>query len=289
MVSLIVIAALNSLSVFYKKRKLIPYFFFFAMKLFTLSYATYYVGSIVVFWAYPLSFIIFFVQSRFAGRIMGAILFVVMVSLSLYLFEMKLVSRFAFTLLMLIIFCDVLVGVLIKMESQLSELAIRDPLTDAYNRRHMNVCLETTIEEIRRDFGPACLIVLDVDYFKKINDEHGHSVGDKVLINLVSLLHKRKRKLDFVFRTGGEEFVLLLRNTSMRQAISFAENIRKAVEETELVNSKTITISLGVAEYQSGETEDAWLNRADENLYKAKHNGRNCVCPKEASPFDFQI
>ena len=143
----------------------------------------------------------------------------------------------------------------------------------------MNDILEVTIEEIRREFGPASLIMLDIDHFKKINDKYGHIVGDKVLVKLVDLLHKRQRKLDYVFRAGGEEFVLILRNTGLQQAISLAENLRKNVEEMELLEGEKITISLGVAEYQTGETEVEWLNRADELLYEAKNSGRNCVRP----------
>jgi diguanylate cyclase (GGDEF)-like protein len=283
---LICIAALNSLGIQRNNRQVVAYWFFFVIKLITLSYAIYSLGSKVLFWSYPLAFIVFFVQPRLPARVMSLVTAVVLIALSLYLFEMELVSRFALTLLMMIMFCDVLVGVLMELESKLSDLAIRDPLTDAYNRRHMNTLLETTIEETRRNFGPACLIELDVDYFKKINDKYGHHAGDTVLKNLVDLLHNRKRKLDYVFRTGGEEFVLLLRNTSMRQAIMFAESLRMSVEEAHLINGETITISIGVAEYQSDETDDEWLQRADENLYAAKYKGRNCVWPDNASLFN---
>ena len=279
MLGLIIIAAANALSVQYYKHWLIPYWLFFSAKLYTLLYATYNISEVVLFWSYPLAFIIFFVQPRFPARVMSAILAISMIGSTIYLFEMELVARYAFTLLMLIMFCDVLVGVLIQMESKLSEQAIRDPLTNAHNRRYMNDILEVTIEEIRREFGPASLIMLDIDHFKKINDKYGHIAGDTVLVKLVDLLHKRQRKLDYVFRAGGEEFVLILRNTGLQQAISLAENLRQNAEETDLHEGEKITISLGVAEYQKGETGVEWLHRADELLYEAKNSGRNCVRP----------
>lgn len=284
LVLMVGVAMFNSFNIYYKKKdKLIPYTAFFVLKIITLTHLISHSDYIVLFWAYPFVFIIFFVQNRLRGRIMSAIFFVVILSQSIYMFESELVIRFALTLLMMIVFCDVLVGVLIKMETQLSAQAIRDPLTNAYNRRYMNTCLETTIEETKRNFGPACLVVLDVDYFKKINDNYGHSTGDAALVNLVDLLHRRKRKLDYVFRTGGEEFVLLLRNTSLSQAIQLAKALCENVKETQLIDEVTITISLGVAEYKSGETSDAWLKRADKNLYTAKDNGRDRVCPEETA------
>ncbi len=273
------LAVSNSLFIYYKHRLAVSYWIFFVVNLLVVLFALPEVGAKGLLWSYPFMFSIFFVQPRFPARIMSAIALLSLIALSAFLFELAIVARFIFTLLMLTIFCDVIVSVLMRMEFKLREQAIRDPLTDAYNRRYMNICLENTIEETRRNFGPACLIQLDVDYFKKVNDKFGHITGDTVLKLLVELLHKRQRKLDYVFRTGGEEFVLLLRNTSLQQAITLAENLRKNIEKTEILEGHSITISLGVAEYQSGETNDEWLHRADKNLYEAKDNGRNCVRP----------
>jgi diguanylate cyclase len=276
---LMFLAVLNSLFIYYKNRLAVSCWIFFIFNLLAVLFSISEVGVKALLWSYPFIFVVFFVQPRLPARILGTIAFLSLIALSAFLFEPATVARFVFTLLLLIIFCDAIVGVLMRMENKLSEQAIRDPLTDAYNRRYMNTCLENTIEETRRNFGPASLIQLDVDEFKKVNDRFGHIAGDTVLITLVDLLHKRQRKLDYVFRTGGEEFVLLLRNTSLEQAISLAENLRKSIEETEILKGQTITISLGVAEYQPGETDDEWLHRADKSLYEAKYDGRNCVRP----------
>ena len=280
---IVFIAAINSISLNYKEKPLVPPWFFYLLIIATLVFAIFKLGYVATYWSYPLAFIIFYVQPLSHARVMAFIMASLLIGSAFYLFEIELVSRFSLTLVMLMIFCDVFVRVFMTMESKLSELVIRDPLTNAYNRRHMSTCLETTIEETLRDFGPACLVVLDVDYFKKINDEYGHSTGDAALVNLVDLLHKRKRKLDYVFRTGGEEFALLLRNTSLSQAIQFSKSLCKSVEKTNLLDEVAVTISLGVAEYNLEESSDTWLKRADENLYAAKDKGRNCVYPEETT------
>jgi diguanylate cyclase (GGDEF)-like protein len=276
---LVFIAAINSLSLHYKEKKLVPYWFFFFFKISTLVFAIFKLGYVTAYWSYPLAFIIFFVQPLSHARVMAFIMASSLIGSAFYLFEIELVSRFALTLIMLMMFCDVFVRVLMTMESKLSELAIRDPLTNAHNRRYMNYIMEMTIEETRREFGPATIVMLDIDHFKKINDQYGHAKGDTVLIKLVNLLHQRQRKLDYVFRSGGEEFVMILRNTGLQQALSLAENLRVNIEGTELLEGEKITVSLGVAEYQTGETEVEWLHRADELLYEAKDRGRNCVQP----------
>lgn len=280
---IILIAVINSVSLKYKEKPLVPPWFFYILIIATLVFAMFKLGYVTAYWSYPLAFIIFFIQPLGHARVMAFIMATLLIGSAFYLFEIELVTRFSLTLIMLMIFCDVFVRVLMTMENKLSELVIRDPLTNAYNRRHMNTCLETTIEETKRNFGPACLVALDVDYFKKINDNYGHSTGDTALVNLVDMLHKRKRKLDYVFRAGGEEFVLLLRNTSLPQAIKLAKALCENVKEAQLIDEVSITISLGVAEYKSGETSDAWLKRADKNLYTAKDRGRDCVCPEETA------
>lgn len=276
---IIFIAAINSVSLKYKDKPLIPPWFFYILIIATLVFAMFKVGYVTAYWSYPLAFIIFFIQPLGHARVMAFIMATLLIGSAFYLFEIELVSRFSLTLVMLMIFCDVFVRVLMTMESKLSELAIRDPLTNAYNRRYMNTCIETTIEETRRNFGPACIVMIDIDHFKKINDKYGHAKGDTVLLMFVNLLRQRQRRLDYVFRSGGEEFVMILRNTGLQQALSLAENLRVNIEETELLEGEKITVSLGVAEYQTGESEVEWLRRADELMYEAKHSGRNCVRP----------
>lgn len=276
---MISICVLNSFSIKHKRKLAIPFFFWYLIIFAEIILLTTTIGMKGLLWSYPFVFTIFFVQEKNQARIYCAITYVSFVIACFISSEIELAFRFAVTLFMLILLTDVIIRELTKMEDKLKELSIRDPLTNAHNRRYMNHIMQITIEETRRDFGPASLIILDIDYFKKINDKYGHVVGDDVLVKLVELLHKRQRKLDYVFRSGGEEFVLILRNTGLQQALSFAESLRKYVEAAKLLKNETITVSLGVTEYQENETDVEWLHRADELLYDAKAAGRNCVQP----------
>ena len=219
-VVIVTISLVNSVSIKKTNRLAIPYIYWYCTIIPELILLTATIGIKGLLWTYPFVFTIFFVQQRKAARIYCVITFVGVVTACFFSSDTELVFRFAATLLMLILLSDALVTELIRMEKKLRELTLRDPLTNAHNRRYLNYMLEMTIEEIRRDFGPASLILLDIDHFKNINDKYGHAIGDDVLVKLVDLLHKRQRKLDYVFRSGGEEFVLLLRNTGLQQALS---------------------------------------------------------------------
>ena len=130
----------------------------------------------------------------------------------------------------------------------LEEQAITDPLTGAFNRRHMEATLDAVVERSRRTVERASLLLLDVDRFKDINDACGHGAGDRVLKGLVALIEQRKRKADVLFRAGGEEFVLLLSGTRFGEALSVAEDLRCRVQNTQLLAGRPVSISIGVVE-----------------------------------------
>jgi diguanylate cyclase (GGDEF)-like protein len=152
-----------------------------------------------------------------------------------------------------------------------------DPLTGVFNRRHMERCLDDAIERQRRTSAPASLLVIDVDHFKRINDQFGHAKGDSVLKGIVSLVRKRSRKLDLLFRIGGEEFMLLLPDTREADAAAVAEQLRASIAESRLLDDGRVTVSIGVSELQPDESLDSWMKHADEALYEAKAAGRDRV------------
>ncbi len=157
-----------------------------------------------------------------------------------------------------------------------------DPLTRLYNRRAFESCLEHTIAVNRLFQYPAALLLIDIDYFKQVNDTYGHAVGDEVLKTTAErIVRVCKRKSDFVARYGGEEFAVILRETSLRDAQKIAQQIADSVRRApiSLPDSKSIrvTVSIGVAELNPNETPESWFQRADERLYQAKQAGRNCV------------
>jgi diguanylate cyclase (GGDEF)-like protein/PAS domain S-box-containing protein len=164
-----------------------------------------------------------------------------------------------------------------EAESYLMELAVKDHLTKIYNRRYITERLEADIELCKRANRTFSLIMFDIDHFKNINDTYGHNVGDNVLIKLTDIVKRRIRKIDIFARWGGEEFLIMLPESMLENARLLAENLRKLIEETDILRDRTVTCSFGVTEYYEGDTVDFIVKRADDCLYKAKFLGRNTV------------
>ncbi|RKO67984.1 GGDEF domain-containing response regulator [Desulfofundulus salinus] len=164
-----------------------------------------------------------------------------------------------------------------KMEEQLYRLSIIDPLTNAYNRRYFMQVLEQEIERTRRTGLPFSIIMVDLDHFKSINDRFGHATGDRVLKSLVDMIKQRIRKTDCLARWGGEEFIILLPNTSVDKAAGLAEELRERLSRMDIPGVDHVTASFGVAGYCPPDTADTLIMRADNTLYAAKAAGRNCV------------
>jgi diguanylate cyclase (GGDEF)-like protein len=171
-----------------------------------------------------------------------------------------------------------------KSNEMLKNLAIRDGLTGLYNHRHFQEALTTELLRSRRYSRSVSLIFLDVDFFKKYNDTHGHPEGDKILVALARIFQDCLRMSDSVARYGGEEFVFLLPETAKEGALHVAESIRKKVFDHPFPGRETqplgrVTISLGVATFpQDGTDGSSIIERADKALYDAKKTGRNRVC-----------
>ncbi|HEX8599705.1 MAG TPA: diguanylate cyclase [Chloroflexia bacterium] len=180
----------------------------------------------------------------------------------------------------------------VRLEDTLREMAIRDELTQLYNRREMSRLLTDETERCRRYNREMSLLMLDIDWFKRVNDTYGHQVGDEVLQGIARLLMENTRATDYVARYGGEEMAVILPETSHEQALVVAEHLRSQVAEHEFTANGTtdqegaeplklnVTISLGLASFSTEfNTEEAILVAADRALYEAKRRGRNCAVP----------
>ncbi len=165
--------------------------------------------------------------------------------------------------------------------SEVRALAQHDGLTGVHNRRHLLDFLERELARCRRHGRPLSLVLLDLDHFKRVNDERGHLAGDEVLRGLARLVAPMARREDCFARYGGEEFALVLPETALEGARLLAERIRRSVEELELRHDGRplrVTVSGGVAELRAGmEGPGALLAAADELLYRAKADGRNRI------------
>jgi diguanylate cyclase (GGDEF)-like protein len=159
-------------------------------------------------------------------------------------------------------------------------MTIIDGLTQAYNKRYFVENLEKEIPRCTRHQRPLSLLMMDIDHFKKINDEHGHLTGDYVLREMARRVRSRVRKEEVFARYGGEEFALTLPETSREQATKVAEDLRRLVcaEPFDFEGDRIpVTVSLGVGTTVNEIACEAFIKMADENLYKAKRSGRNRV------------
>jgi diguanylate cyclase (GGDEF)-like protein len=166
-----------------------------------------------------------------------------------------------------------------RLHSAARELAHIDGLTRLPNRRRFETDMDAEWERCRRYGRPMALVMLDLDHFKRLNDEYGHLTGDQALRGVADALTHVLRTSDTGYRYGGEELALLLRETSMREAIAVAERVRQAVEGVRVDDSAVrVTASLGVAERRAGMlSPEELVSAADAALYTAKHAGRNRV------------
>lgn len=170
---------------------------------------------------------------------------------------------------------------LVEANKKLKELAHIDALTGIYNRGYFMELAEQMFKIAKRNHTPLQILSLDIDYFKEVNDSHGHQVGDEVLKLFADTINKLLRESDIFGRIGGEEFIIALQNTSNEGAMSFAEKILKEIRALKYTTDEGVlvsfTVSIGVAEFEEHETLPHLLKEADEALYRAKEEGRDCI------------
>lgn len=164
---------------------------------------------------------------------------------------------------------------------QLAELAIRDPLTRLYNRAHLAEMINQQIKLKDRYNTRSCLIMIDIDDFKQVNDKLGHKTGDDILKNLSEILTQCARNSDIVARWGGEEFVLLCPETDIEEAMLLAKRFQKALSEINHDALPKVTCSIGIAELHNKDSADEWFICADNAMYQAKAQGKDSISTLE--------
>ncbi|MDF3126739.1 GGDEF domain-containing protein [Rheinheimera sp. 1928-s] len=240
-------------------------------------------GQDVLFWIYPLMVFIFFL----VAPIKALLLLLLMVSaiVSLHFAEQSSIFNNGFQLLAFItttlitsIFAYIFAYRTHLQRQELRHLATTDPLTGAATRHSLTDELTAAIEQYQQKNSVSGLMLLDLDHFKRINDNFGHQSGDQILSQLVPLLKQMIRQQDSVFRYGGEEFVLLIKEIQLADLHRLAEKIRHAVwHQLALPDGSALTTSIGIATVQQATDWESWLQQADVALYQAKHQGRNQV------------
>jgi polar amino acid transport system substrate-binding protein len=164
-----------------------------------------------------------------------------------------------------------------KLEEELEKLATTDKLTSIYNRHKIDLSLREQIEVAQRYERTFGVIFFDIDHFKDINDKYGHKVGDMVLVELSRLVSKVIRKSDLFGRWGGEEFLIILPETSKDESVKLAQKLREIIQKHDFEKIGKLTCSFGVTSYRLNDSSDSIIKRVDKELYKAKNRGRNRV------------
>ena len=163
----------------------------------------------------------------------------------------------------------------IELLKVVETIAVKDPLTGIFNRRYFNDVLITEIKRSKRTGDIFSLVMLDIDHFKKVNDNYGHSVGDKVICQFSEILVNLSRESDIVSRWGGEEFIILCPKTKINGASKLGKKILQSIRNFQFISVGQVTTSIGVADFNKNDTLESIVKRVDNCLYKAKNSGRD--------------
>jgi len=241
-----------------------------------MSSLVYLVEGPAVLWLYPLAVANYvMLPARYALALNMLAVTSVLPSM---LADTDLAIRFFPSMLLVSIFLHIYSLQLHKKSQMVHRLITQDKLTSAGNRRALDELMERIQSRPQGQSSQIAMLMLDLDHFKAINDNHGHQEGDKVLQDFSRLISTRLRRGDHLFRFGGEEFVVVLEGAGLEGAIRVAEDFRALVADARLGPKQDLTVSIGVAALGAGEFIDAWITRADGALYEAKRLGRNRVC-----------
>jgi diguanylate cyclase (GGDEF)-like protein len=237
--------------------------------------STYVLGPQQVYWAFPALIGVFYLLRPREAVATAAVTLVALLPVLLRSADSAQTTTVIVTIFVTSMIALAFSLITNRQREQLLVLATKDPLTGAGNRRGLDAKLAEVVNSFKRSGPQSSIILLDLDHFKKVNDIHGHAVGDQILKSITEIINLRIRITDSIYRVGGEEFVVVLEGADLQKAVHLAEQLRTLVDANELVTDQTVTISLGVAELKEGESVNDWLHRADEALYRAKDAGRN--------------
>ncbi len=278
--ALLVIAFLRFKGRYFLKGRLFP-----ILAVVSAAYSTAINGHAGLYWAYPAAIALFFLLPLKEATVCNIIFVTVMAVVSFLNFPEADFWRITFSLGLSCVFAMIFAWLVGRLQQELTRLATTDPLTGCLNRSQLADILNSQIQMRERYERVSSLILIDLDYFKTINDRWGHLAGDKVLKEVTLRLRKRLRESDQLFRIGGEEFMMVLPETRQKDADTLAHQLLTSISARPFLDDIRLTASASVAEVCQGETWSVWLNRADQALYDAKSRGRNQVvnAPRPAS------
>src|SRR6266540_4301174 len=245
----VLVLGIDALAIYLKKSPPIPLILLLVPAIPGVGLSLKVQGFFGALWCYPMVLLFTFALPRRMANAGNVLLLLTVTALVYHYIGLAYAIRFFVTLTLTIILANITLSIIGELQRRLVDQAIVDPLTGVFNRRHMERCLGDAIERQRRSSAPASLL----------------------------LVGKRSRKLDLLFRIGGEEFMLLLPDTQEAAAAAVAEQLRASIVESSLLDGQQVTVSIGVGELRPGESLDSWMKHADDALYAAKKAGRNRV------------
>ncbi len=278
--AVLVIAFLRLKGTYFLQGRLFP-----LLAVVSATYSTAINGHAGLYWAYPAAVALYFLLPLKEANISNIIFISVMAVISFLKFPEADFWRITFSLGLSCIFAMIFAWLVGRLQQELTRLATTDPLTGCLNRSQLADILNSQIQIRERYERVSSMVLIDLDYFKTINDRWGHLAGDKVLKEVTLRLRKRLRESDQLFRIGGEEFMMVLPETRQKDADTLAHQLLTSISARPFLDDIRLTASASVAEVYQGETWSVWLNRADQALYDAKSRGRNQVvnAPRPAS------
>jgi diguanylate cyclase (GGDEF)-like protein len=247
------------------------------MILITVPTAAFQLGVAGSYWSFLGLVAFYFILPEKYAWLANTLFIAIISPIAWFTLEPDVMARFLAVLLALSFFIYLSTREINKQHELLQGQAITDPLSGLYNRTLLQDTIEKIVHQNSRTPAAASLLMIDIDHFKRINDDFGHDVGDRVIKDFGAFLKEQFRMTDMVFRIGGEEFLAILYNTDKLNSMKVAEKLRAEIEKSPLISNRVVTVSVGVAELRPDMTWQQWMKHVDDNLYKAKANGRNQV------------
>ncbi|MBQ4832046.1 GGDEF domain-containing protein [Pseudoalteromonas sp. MMG010] len=234
-------------------------------------------GVVASFWSYPAVLTCYFVLPLHFAKRVNLFYLLFMLPVGWHYLDTDVSARFYAVLIAISIFALFTLREIYSQHFKLHRLSTTDVLTGLNNRLLLGESLRNAIDEYQNEDNNACILMVDLDHFKRVNDQFGHDEGDKVLKSVAKIMKSHSGEADMLFRLGGEEFLILLPEKSAHDALMVAEKIRVEVQNKPMIDTHTVTVSIGICELTHFSNWKEWLKECDERLYLAKNNGRNKV------------
>ncbi|CCN34347.1 putative GGDEF family protein [Vibrio nigripulchritudo MADA3029] len=260
-----------------RRRPLITYLLPVVLLIACAVFAIPVLGIIGSYWAFPIAVCVVFVVPTRVSSICNGIMIVGIAVVGYYYLEHATLLRLVGALSITAICAQFMMSSLIKTQDKLKELSITDAMTGALNRSQLEAYLGTSLELHRKTGMSSSIALIDIDNFKQVNDSFGHDVGDQMIQSVVKVIKEHLRSSDFIFRLGGDEFLILFRKSGLKDSYILMEKLKQKISELHHHNELEASISVGMAPSCVDIKVNEWLKHADLSLYDAKKQGRNRI------------